>query len=161
VLPAGPLREPARRIGEVDMVVLNGPRTPALGLPADRLVRMVLERDRCVRWPATRRCGWTSSGAGRSMPSPASATRSDSSAMLRANGIETRNTRSPIITRSNRGTATGDDHVILMTEKDAVKCGSPTGACGMCQDGAFARSGCGAAAGRGARPHDWKEGISA
>ena len=28
MLPAGPLREPARRLGKVDMVVLNGTQTP-------------------------------------------------------------------------------------------------------------------------------------
>jgi tetraacyldisaccharide 4'-kinase len=123
MLPAGPLREPARRIGEVDMVVLNGTQSPILGVAADRIVRMLLEP-----------------GAVRSLAGSAQARLADFSArrahgyagignpdrffdMLRANGIEL--TAHPFADHhpyESRDFATGDDYPILMTEKDAVKC---------------------------------------
>jgi len=123
MLPAGPLREPARRIGEVDLVVVNGSGAPFPGVPADRLLRMVLEPDAAVSLLGKDRAPLESF---RGRPVHAFAGIGNPGrffAMLRGLGIECREHPFDDHYRFEPGDfATGDDDPILMTEKDAVKC---------------------------------------
>jgi tetraacyldisaccharide 4'-kinase len=123
MLPAGPLREPAHRLGKVDMVVLNGTQMPALGVNADRILRMSLEPGEVRSLAGNRQARLDDF---RAMPVHGFAGIGNPErffAMLRATGIEL--TAHPFADHhlyASNDFATGDDHPILMTEKDAVKC---------------------------------------
>jgi tetraacyldisaccharide 4'-kinase len=123
MLPAGPLREPASRIGTVDLVVLNGQQTPALGASADRIVHMVLQPGTVLSLAGDKaaqlddfRAGPVHAYAGIGNPERFFA-------MLRARGIDL--TAHPLADHHQyvaNDFATGDANPVLMTEKDAVKC---------------------------------------
>ena len=123
MLPAGPLREPVRRLQEVGLVVLNGSESPDLGVPAARIVHMGLQPGaaRSLTSDAQARLGEF-----RGRPVHAFAAIGNPGrffAMLRANGIQvTEHAFADHHPFESRDFATGDDNPILMTEKDAVKC---------------------------------------
>jgi tetraacyldisaccharide 4'-kinase len=117
-LPAGPLREPAARLDEVDAVVLNG-----AGLDRPGAIRMRLEPVAVVAFrDGSRRP--LSDYAGREVVAAAAIGNPERFfAMLRAHGlvIETRTLPdharfTPALAGAGRGKP------VLLTEKDAVKC---------------------------------------
>jgi tetraacyldisaccharide 4'-kinase len=119
LLPAGPLREPARRAGEVGLVVVNGGRT-APGEHAMRLVaRAVVPLDGGGRsalpdWAGRR----VHAVAGIGDPARFFAT-------LRAAGLDPVEHPLPDHARLTVADVTFADGLpVLMTEKDAVKCRS-------------------------------------
>jgi tetraacyldisaccharide 4'-kinase len=123
MLPAGPLRESAGRIGKADLVVLNGSQSPALGASAERIVHMQLEPGAVCSLAGARQAQLDDF---RARPVHAFAGIGNPErffTMLRAHGIEL--TAHPLADHHQyvaRDFATGDDNPILMTEKDAVKC---------------------------------------
>jgi tetraacyldisaccharide 4'-kinase len=117
LLPAGPLREPARRLREVDAVVVNG-GVAAAGELAMRLVpgEAVRIHDG-VRAPLAAFAGRPVHAVA-GIANPARYFR-----MLRGVGIEP--IEHPLDDHARIGAAElafGDDKPVLMTEKDAVKC---------------------------------------
>jgi tetraacyldisaccharide 4'-kinase len=123
MLPAGPLREPARRIGEVDLVVVNGSGFPVPGIAADRTVHMRLEPGMAVSLVDGEKQG-LGAFRGRRVHAFAGIGNPDRFfSMLRGLGLECReqafDDHHPF---ELRDFATGDQDPILMTEKDAVKC---------------------------------------
>ena len=123
MLPAGPLRESARRLAEVDMVVLNGPESPDLRVSAASIVRMVLEPG-AVRSVAGNSQARLDDFRGRRVHAYAGIGNPERFfAMLRANGIGfVAHGFADHHQYELRDFMTGDDDPILMTEKDAVKC---------------------------------------
>ncbi|MEO8308532.1 MAG: tetraacyldisaccharide 4'-kinase [Pseudomonadota bacterium] len=123
MLPAGPLRESTRRLVGVDMVVVNGTESPDLGVAPEHLVRMALEPGEVHALAGS---GRASLGDFRGRPVQAYAGIGNPErffAMLRADGITFEPHPFADHHPYEKGDfATGDDHLILMTEKDAVKC---------------------------------------
>jgi tetraacyldisaccharide 4'-kinase len=117
-LPAGPLREPAARLEEVDAVVVNG---PGFGRPG--AIRMDLEPVAVVAFRDGARSP-IADYAGRKVVAAAAIGNPERFfAMLRAHGllIETRSlpdhaSFTPALAGAGRGKP------VLLTEKDAVKC---------------------------------------
>jgi tetraacyldisaccharide 4'-kinase len=123
MLPAGPLRDPARRIGMVDMVVLNGTQSPQLAVAADSLVRMELEPGAVRALAGNRQQQLDAFRAGPVHAYAAIGNPERFFGMLRAQGIGVTAHPFPDHHAYAAGDfATGDDLPILMTEKDAVKC---------------------------------------
>jgi len=123
MLPAGPLREPAHRIGDVDLVVMNGSGSPVPGVQSGRLLRMGLEPGSAVSLVNDDQARLE---AFRGRPVHAFAGIGNPGrffAMLRALGLECREHAFDDHHRYEpRDFSTGDEDPILMTEKDAVKC---------------------------------------
>ena len=125
LLPAGPLREPLARLAAVDAVVLNGdvplPRLPpGVTRPSNASGRgdlRILQR-------SALRCAPATDGAGKScMRLPALAIRRVSFVTSRRWGLRCIPTLSGSSSfRRSRGFRGGGGAVVLMTEKDAVKC---------------------------------------
>jgi tetraacyldisaccharide 4'-kinase len=123
MLPAGPLREPASRIGRAGVVVLNGIQSPELGVSAERTVRMVLEPEMAHSLAGSRQLRLDDFRAGPVHAYAGIGNPERFFAMLRARGIELRAhpfaDHHPYVAGDF---VTGDEYPILMTEKDAVKC---------------------------------------
>jgi tetraacyldisaccharide 4'-kinase len=123
MLPAGPLRESARRLASVDMVVLNGTQSPVLDVPAQRTARMVLEPGTACSLAGNREAPLDDF---RATPVHAYAGIGNPERffnLLRSRGLAV--TAHPFADHHRYAEAdfvTGDDFPILMTEKDAVKC---------------------------------------
>ena len=122
LLPAGPLREPAERLAAADFLVINGPLTAALALPAGALT-MRLVGDRAVavagggdRALASFRGQRVHAVAGIGNPQRFFAS-------LRAAGLQPIEHRWPDHHAYRPADLKfGDALPVLMTEKDAVKC---------------------------------------
>jgi tetraacyldisaccharide 4'-kinase len=122
MLPAGPLREPAQRLGKVDLVVLNGAGSPQLGVPARALVRMSLEPGDAVALVDGRHQG-LDEFRGKSVQAYAGIGNPGRFfAMLRARGIACTEHEFPDHHPFVAGDFASGNDPILMTEKDAVKC---------------------------------------
>jgi tetraacyldisaccharide 4'-kinase len=123
MLPAGPLREPASRIGKAGLVVLNGIQSPQLDASPERTVRMVLEPEMVQALSGERQLRLDDLRASPVHAYAAIGNPERFFAMLRARGIEV--TAHPFADHHPYVAgdfATGDEYPILMTEKDAVKC---------------------------------------
>jgi tetraacyldisaccharide 4'-kinase len=117
-LPAGPLREPAARLGEVDSVVVNG-----AGFDRPGAVRMRLEPVAVVAFrDGSRRP--LSEYAGREVVGAAAIGNPERFfAMLRAHGLKVETRTLPDHARFTPALAgAGRGKPVLLTEKDAVKC---------------------------------------
>ncbi len=118
-LPAGPLREPVARLEQADAVVINGP-----GVERRGAIRMRLEPDAVVAISdGTRRP--LSDYSGRAVVAAAAIGNPERFfAMLRAHGllIETRTLPDHACFTPELAGA-GQGKPVLLTEKDAVKCG--------------------------------------
>lgn len=130
LLPAGPLREPASRLGTVDFVVLNGEGgwKPEAAIPASAVLTMRLEpgaaRSLAPGRPAPTRPLESFRGspvhAVAAIGNPARFFR-----MLRAAGLDAREHAFPDHHAFVAADLDfGDAHPVLMTSKDAVKCRS-------------------------------------
>jgi tetraacyldisaccharide 4'-kinase len=126
VLPAGPLREPVSRLGQADLVVVNGaPEHPSLALlPVGRTVTMQLAPGDAVRVDGQGGTRPLSALRGQrvhavaGIGNPARFFRA-----LRAHGIEPIEHPFPDHHPfTPPDLAFGDEALVLMTEKDAVKC---------------------------------------
>lgn len=124
LLPAGPLREPAARLGQVDAVVINGD-----GYRCEGDLRMRVEPLRFVN-VASGEQRPLSGFAGRRVHAVAALGNPQRFfASLRALGIEPDEHALPDHAAPSQGQLSfGDDLPVLMTEKDAVKCGATAGA---------------------------------
>jgi len=124
LLPAGPLREPAARLGQVDAVVINGD-----GYRCEGGLRMRVEPLRFVN-VASGEQRPLSGFAGRRVHAVAALGNPQRFfASLRALGIEPDEHALPDHAAPSQGQLSfGDDLPVLMTEKDAVKCGTTAGA---------------------------------
>jgi tetraacyldisaccharide 4'-kinase len=123
MLPAGPLREAARRLAQVDMVVLNGTQSPALEVSALRTVRMVLEPGTVCSLAGSREAPLDDFRATRVHAYAGIGNPERFFTMLRASGLGL--IAHPFADHHRYVVAdfvTGDAYPILMTEKDAVKC---------------------------------------
>jgi tetraacyldisaccharide 4'-kinase len=117
-LPAGPLREPASRLDEVDAVVVNGP-----GFERRGAIRMDLEPVAVVAFRDGMRRP-LSEFAGREVVAAAAIGNPERFfAMLRAHGLSVETRTLPDHARFTPALAgAGRGKPILLTEKDAVKC---------------------------------------
>ncbi|HEU5468046.1 MAG TPA: tetraacyldisaccharide 4'-kinase, partial [Steroidobacteraceae bacterium] len=117
-LPAGPLREPASRLGEADAVVVNGPGTELAGA-----IRMQLEPVAVVALEGGSRRP-LSDYAGREVVAAAAIGNPERFfAMLRAHGLVIEARTLPDHARFTPALAgAGGGKPVLLTEKDAVKC---------------------------------------
>ena len=123
LLPAGPLREPAARLGTVDAVVVNGELAPALAIAAPVFhMRLVGSTFRQVAAPA--RMLDASAFRGARVHAVAAIGHPERFfALLRALGIDASTHAFPDHHRFTRDELAWDDaDAVLMTEKDAVKC---------------------------------------
>jgi tetraacyldisaccharide 4'-kinase len=117
-LPAGPLREPASRLDEVDAVVVNGP-----GFERPGAIRMDLEPVAVVAFrDGSRRP--LADYAGREVVAAAAIGNPERFfAMLRAHGLSVETRTLPDHARFTPALAgAGRGKPVLLTEKDAVKC---------------------------------------
>src|SRR5690348_13862314 len=117
LLPAGPLREPASRLHEVDFVVCNGGDAPIGEIPM-RLVLADAVRidDPAISKPFAGFAGTVHAVAGIGNPSRFFES-------LHAAGLDTIDHAFPDHHRHVPGDLDfGDERPVLMTEKDAVKC---------------------------------------
>ena len=119
-LPAGPLREPVARLEEADAVVVNGaglsngPARSACSSNPSRWCHCATAR--AGRCPTTR--------AAKSLPRPRSATRTGISRCCVRTGSGSRRGRFRTMRASRPPLAgAGQGKPVLLTEKDAVKCG--------------------------------------
>ena len=118
-LPAGPLREPVARLEEVDAVVVNG-----RGFERPGAIRMELEPVAVVSFrDGSRRP--LSDFAGRDVIAAAAIGNPERFfAMLRAHGLRVETRTLPDHARFTPALAgAGQGKPVLLTEKDAVKCG--------------------------------------
>jgi tetraacyldisaccharide 4'-kinase len=118
-LPAGPLREPVARLDEVDAVVVNGP-----GQDRPGAIRMTLEPAGVVcLGDGSRRA--LSDYAGREVVAAAAIGNPERFfAMLRSHGLRVESRAFPDHARFTPALAgVGEGKPVLLTEKDAVKCG--------------------------------------
>jgi tetraacyldisaccharide 4'-kinase len=117
-LPAGPLREPAARLGEVDAVVVNqGSFGTARSLSAG-------VRIQCLRELRTGQERAPDAFRGQSVHAVAAIGNPGRFfALLRAQGLDVEGHALPDHSRlESRDLVFGDDRPVLITEKDAVKC---------------------------------------
>lgn len=123
LLPAGPLREPAARLGQAQLVVVNGAPSHAslAGIPA---LRMAVRGSHALRVDGE--SGPRELAAFRGAPLHAVAGMGNPArffAMLRGAGLEIiEHAFADHHPLSAADLAFGDERAVLMTEKDAVKC---------------------------------------
>ncbi|MDO6385793.1 tetraacyldisaccharide 4'-kinase [Uliginosibacterium sp. 31-12] len=126
-LPAGPLREPLGRLKEAHLLICNGPLSPALQalLPPQPRVDMVLTPGRFWRLGEPSETCSAADLAGRRLHAAAGIGNPERFfATLAAMGLELSSTRSfgdhHAYTREDLAVPAGE--LLLLTEKDAVKC---------------------------------------
>lgn len=124
LLPSGPLREPASRLRDVDVLLVNGRGDAAL--PAGKFTSFALEPRNAMKFDGTARP--LESFAGVAVHAVAAIGHPQRFfEMLRSHGLEVRGHALPdhaLISESDLDF--GDSLEIFMTEKDAVKCGALT-----------------------------------
>ena len=129
MIPAGPLREPISRLGEVDAIVLNGPDAPLPKMPADVVPRNPPFRMELVAGEAygvndPTRVRAIGSFRGRRLTAAAGIGNPERFfAMLRATGLSFHRM---VLSDHHRYRSNPfewrNSEAVLMTEKDAVKC---------------------------------------
>lgn len=128
LLPAGPLREPRSRMAEVDAVVVNGGEAEQWATISHRAYTMSLANEKFVQVKSSETgsvAGWKAKFAGKRIVAIAgTGNPARFFAHVKALGIEASETRAfpdhhPFLVSDFAALAAD---VILMTEKDAVKC---------------------------------------
>lgn len=121
-IPAGPLREPLRRLQEVDFVVVNGAAGTSLGLP--RAISMQLQPgmlhslDQSLSWRLSQFSGCRASAiAGIANPERFFRTLEQAGVILERHSLPDHH----VFSMSDFA-GLNPDYPIIMTEKDAVKC---------------------------------------
>lgn len=125
LLPAGPMREPAARLASVDAVVVQGEALPDGLRGPDLVLTMQLQADELVNLADGTRCALPAF-AGRRVHAVAGIGNPPRFfALLRASGIELiEHAFADHHPFTAQDLAFEDDLPVLMTEKDAVKCGA-------------------------------------
>ena len=120
-LPAGPLREPPARLGEVDFVLYRGSADPVNGV--------TYERDALVRLQGGQRLPFSPDALGREVHAVAGIGHPQQFFdTLRAAGFVVEPHSFPDHHRYSAADFAGlDDKPVIMTEKDAVKCAEIVG----------------------------------